>query len=168
MESAEQHTNPYAAPAPAADVPVDQAQLVLGSRAVRLGAVIVDNVMIIALLAPVYLFLLEEFSTWEHVLEPAAWIGTPLGVALIILNTILLVRDGQTLAKRWFGLRVVRADGTRCGAVRLLGLRYVIPTIISAIPCVGHLFSLIDPLMIFGDDRRCLHDRMADTIVVQA
>ncbi|NCT70560.1 MAG: RDD family protein [Xanthomonadaceae bacterium] len=167
MESAEQHVNPYAAPAPAADIPVDQGPRVLASRLVRLGAVFVDNVMIIALLCPGYLLLRGDFSAWEPVLVPAAWIGTPLGVALIILNIVLLVRDGQTLAKRWFGLRVVRADGTRCGAARLLGLRYVIPMVISATPCVGHLFSLVDPLMIFGEDRRCLHDKMADTIVVQ-
>jgi uncharacterized RDD family membrane protein YckC len=168
MESAEQHTNPYAAPAPAAEIPVDLAPLVPGSRAMRLGAVVVDNLMMTVLLLPGYLLLLGELPAWQHVLVPYAWIGTPLGAALIVVNIVLLVRDGQTLAKRWFGLRVVRPDGARCGAARLLGLRYVIPTIISVIPCVGHLFSLIDPLMIFGDDRRCLHDRMADTIVVQA
>ena len=168
MESANQHANPYAAPAPIAEIPAGTAPLVPGSRAVRLGAVIVDNLMITVLLLPAYLLLLEDLSRWTEVLVPAAWIGTPLGIALIILNIVLLVRDGQTLAKRWFGLRVVRPDGSRCGAARLLGLRYVIPMIISAIPCIGHLFSLIDPLMIFSEDRRCLHDRMADTIVVQA
>ena len=33
---------------------------------------------------------------------------------------------------------------------------------------LGGLVSLVDSLMIFGSDRRCLHDQIADTIVVNA
>jgi uncharacterized RDD family membrane protein YckC len=167
MESADRHTNPYAAPLAAVALPAEVPPPVLGSRALRLAAVIVDNLMVSVLLLPGYLLLLEEVpADWSVMLVPAAWVGTPLGVLLVGTNIFLLVRDGQTLAKRWFGLRVVRADGTRCGAARLLGLRYVLPAVIGAIPCVGALFSLIDALMIFREERRCIHDDMADTIVV--
>jgi uncharacterized RDD family membrane protein YckC len=34
------------------------------------------------------------------------------------------------------------------------------------IPVVGRLINLVDPLLIFGKERRCLHDLIADTIVV--
>ena len=36
------------------------------------------------------------------------------------------------------------------------------------VPFVGGLVSLVDALLIFRDDRRCLHDEIADTIVVTA
>jgi uncharacterized RDD family membrane protein YckC len=39
-------------------------------------------------------------------------------------------------------------------------------SLLGAIPYVGWLVSLVDPLLIFGKDRRCLHDLIADTIVV--
>jgi hypothetical protein len=36
------------------------------------------------------------------------------------------------------------------------------------IPFVGKAVNLIDPLLIFGKEKRCLHDLIADTIVVDA
>ena len=168
MESADEQGNPYAAPATVAETIVDTLPRVLAGRAERLGAVIVDNLMVGSLLLPGYMLLLEPTPPWVRWLVPLAWVTTPLAVALIGSNIFLLVRDGQTLAKRWFGVRVVRADGTRCAAARLLGLRYVLPTLIGALPCIGPLFSLVDALTIFRDERRCLHDEMADTIVVRA
>ena len=40
--------------------------------------------------------------------------------------------------------------------------------IITAVPFVGPLVGLIGILFIFRDDRRCLHDHLAGTRVVQA
>jgi hypothetical protein len=34
------------------------------------------------------------------------------------------------------------------------------------VPCVGGLFPWIDALYIFGEERRCLHDLMAGTKVL--
>ena len=168
MESADEQGNPYAAPATVIATVAEEVPRALAGRAERLGAVIVDNLMVSALLFPGYMLLLEAAPPWMHVLVPAAWVATPLALVLVGINVFLLVRDGQTVAKRWFGLRIVRADGTRCAAARLLGLRYVLPTLIAALPCIGPLFSLVDALTIFRDERRCLHDDMADTIVVCA
>ena len=39
---------------------------------------------------------------------------------------------------------------------------------ISIIPVIGSLVGLIDALLIFRDNRRCLHDNIADTMVVVA
>jgi len=40
--------------------------------------------------------------------------------------------------------------------------------LIGAIPFLGRLVQFIDPLLIFRDSRRCLHDEIADTTVVNA
>jgi uncharacterized RDD family membrane protein YckC len=39
-------------------------------------------------------------------------------------------------------------------------------SLLSGIPYAGGLITLVDLLLIFGKERRCLHDLMADTIVV--
>jgi hypothetical protein len=36
----------------------------------------------------------------------------------------------------------------------------------GAIPFVGNFVGLVDALMIFGEDHRCLHDRIAGTRVI--
>jgi uncharacterized RDD family membrane protein YckC len=58
----------------------------------------------------------------------------------------------------------VRADGSRVSLGRLILLRNVVVWILSMIP----LFSIVDALFIFGEARQCLHDKIADTIVVKA
>jgi len=40
--------------------------------------------------------------------------------------------------------------------------------LISAIPVVGSFFVLIDTLLVFRADRRCVHDLIAGTKVVKA
>lgn len=168
MESADEQGNPYAAPVTVIATVAEDLPRALAGRAERLGAVIVDNLMVSVLLFPGYMLLLEAAPRWAHVIAPVAWVATPLALVLVGINIFLLVRDGQTVAKRWFDIRIVRADGTRCAATRLLGMRYVLPMLIGALPCIGPLFSLVDALTIFRDERRCLHDDMADTIVVRA
>jgi hypothetical protein len=37
-------------------------------------------------------------------------------------------------------------------------------TLISFVP----LYTIVDHLFIFGESRQCLHDKLADTIVIQA
>ena len=46
----------------------------------------------------------------------------------------------------------------------LLEQRNVVVWILSLIP----MFGIIDVLFIFGESRQCLHDRIADTIVIKA
>ena len=47
-------------------------------------------------------------------------------------------------------------------------LRGFVVGLLDNIPIIGPLVSLVDPLLIFRDDQRCLHDHIADTIVVRA
>ena len=58
----------------------------------------------------------------------------------------------------------MRSDGSDATLGRIFWLRNVVNALIAIIP----LYSLIDILFIFGESRQCLHDKIADTIVVKA
>jgi uncharacterized RDD family membrane protein YckC len=77
----------------------------------------------------------------------------------------LLATTGQSLGKRTMGIKVVRADGSPVDLGRLIFLRNIVPGLIGMATC--NLFSLIDPFFIFSANRRCLHDHLADTKVIQ-
>jgi uncharacterized RDD family membrane protein YckC len=90
-----------------------------------------------------------------------------LAVAILFIYNLMLLGDrGQTVGKRWLRIRIVRCDGSDADLGRLFGLRMCVPWLIGFV--LGPLFVLPDVLFIFGDERRCLHDMMADTVVVDA
>jgi uncharacterized RDD family membrane protein YckC len=71
---------------------------------------------------------------------------------------------GQSLAKKYFGIKVIRSDGSPASLSNLIWKRNVLNWLISIVP----LYGIIEVLFIFGEDRQCLHDKIADTIVVVA
>ncbi len=86
-----------------------------------------------------------------------AWIG---------INLKFLSDSGQSVGKKILKIRIVRTDGSRASLLRLVLLRYGVTTALSVIPYFGSLWALADSLAIFGSEHKCLHDRIADTIVV--
>ena len=94
-----------------------------------------------------------------------------LALALLILTAVqfaLLTRRGQTLGKLFCKIRIVRTGGERAGFVHVCLLRTLSMGLIAAIPFVGWLIASVDPFLIFREDRRCLHDLLADTTVIEA
>lgn len=157
--------NPYAPPqAPVADVPDPSGPWVLAGRGARLGAVLIDTALLMAVvLTPLYLL------GWvEH--EPGVLETVRNGlfglVGFVLINGVLLARHGQTMGKRLVGLRIVRSDGSVATLGRLLGLRYGVGMVVGMVPALGALYSLVDSLLIFRASRQCLHDTIADTIVI--
>lgn len=135
----------------------------LAEPSARLAAVLVDVGLRLAYLLVVAVGAALSSPVVVRVGSHAGWIAF---VALFVIDLVLLARTGQTLGKRALGLRIVRGDGSRAPLGRLFWLRSVAPAVLGSVPLVGWLFGLIDTLAIFGADRRTLHDRMADTIVV--
>lgn len=175
--AASQSRNPYAAPRAAVREVQAEGDLVLASRLGRLGAVLIDSAIIgvPAILAAISLPAYQDYVRRAGGQAQANPSGTLLlvmsllGVAVlafVVYQFVLLYRSGQTVGKKIVGIRIVRSDGSRASFPRLLFLRYGVPTLIGMIPYVGWIFSLADPLFIFGESRRCLHDMLADTIVV--
>ncbi len=175
-----QTSNPYAPPGAAVHDVVDEGEVVLASRLARLGAVLLDSMIVVipailaAIALPAYSDYVARAQGQAAGSSMPGWFAPVMGVlavafiAFAILQLVLLYRHGQTVGKKIVGIKIVRPDGSRASFPRLLGLRYVVPGVIGAIPFLGVLFSLIDPLFIFAEDRRCLHDKFADTIVVNA
>jgi uncharacterized RDD family membrane protein YckC len=77
-------------------------------------------------------------------------------------------KNGQTIGKRIVGIKVVRTDFSRATLGRIFWLRNVVNAIPGAIPYVGNVYGLVDHLFIFGESRQCVHDKIADTVVVKA
>jgi uncharacterized RDD family membrane protein YckC len=85
-----------------------------------------------------------------------------------VITAWLVATNGQSIGKRLMGIKVVRTDGSRASFARIFLLRNVVNGLPNFLPFLGWLYQLvIDPVFIFQDSRRCLHDMIADTIVVR-
>ena len=94
------------------------------------------------------------------VLALVAWCG---------ITAWLVATNGQTIGKRMVGIKVVRTNGSPASFGRIFLLRNVVSTLPAFLPFIGLLYQLvIDPIFIFQDSRRCLHDLIADTTVVRS
>jgi uncharacterized RDD family membrane protein YckC len=175
MNQTELTDNPYAAPVAAV---ADEASrdMQLAGRGTRLGAVLIDGLvfglgtvpMIIAVFVLGGMANMKDAPNMEMGVAIGIGVGVLCFIGVVAWNCVLLHRRGQTIAKKMLGIRVVRKDGSRCGLTRIFFARYLPVTLLGMVPFVGGLVSLVDALLIFRDDRRCLHDEIADTIVVVA
>lgn len=165
--------NPYAAPTSRLADLAPEGVPEKASRGVRLGAVLLDTVpvAILAIIAAILIPAMGKSATPGEISPGAAVVIAVMGLLVLgyaVYQLVLLHRNGQTFGKKMLGIKIVRNDGSRAGLGRIFWMRMFLPGLIGAIPFVGSLFSLIDPLFIFGEEKRCLHDLIADTIVITA
>jgi uncharacterized RDD family membrane protein YckC len=170
-------TNPYAAPAAVVDDVAAWDALNLenrkASRGKRFGAALLDGVINLIWVLPIIWGATMAVDVRQG-LKPAApmvgvmMLGLILLIAIFVINCMMIHRSGQTIGKRALAIAIVRTDGSRIGVARYIFLRVMPIVLIGMIPVVGKLINLVDPLLIFGKDRRCLHDLLADSIVVDA
>ena len=152
----------------------------LAGRGSRLGAYLLDQLIALVLILPGLWKLLQPFMkdleagnapTPEELLANIApalpLLIIPL-LAFVIVQVVMLVKNGQTIGKRMLGIRIVKLDGSNPGFTNVIIMRGILPGLIGGIPMVGPVFSLIDVLLIFREDHRCVHDMIAGTIVVEA
>jgi uncharacterized RDD family membrane protein YckC len=164
--------NPYAAPvARVRDaVPFVEVQEP-AQRWMRLVAVLLDAAIVLVptwMMSAVLRSAMHPYSRPSDGIKLLVLLYFMAVIVYLVMQLVMLHRSGQTLGKRLMGIRIVRTDGTRAGLGRILLLRSLIPNLIAAIPYAGGFFVLIDSLFVFAEDRRCLHDRFADTAVVDA
>jgi len=154
-----------------ADVAPTNAAGTLAGRWTRLGAVLIDGVIasalfgLLAWLTPINIFIPDPSQgIWLTMLRNA-FAGF---VFFVLINGYLLATRGQTVGKMLLKIRIVRSDGSPASFGRLVGLRFIVNTLLTLVPVVGGIYALVDALFIFRTQRRCVHDLIADTVVVQA
>lgn len=167
--------NPYAPPS--ADIRTQLNRLPLASLGQRFGASMLDGVIGLVLCIPLFL----AIPMMENVGEAGPGTGTPpeipanalnlmgiSGVLLLLLfayTIYLLSVKGQTLGKKMLGIRIVNnLDDSNAGFVRAFLLRGLVNGLIGAIV---PFYWLVDICFIFNAERRCLHDFIGGTRVIQ-
>jgi uncharacterized RDD family membrane protein YckC len=163
--------NRYAPPrAPVSDSAITEGEEELAGRGVRLGAAIIDGVILGLVIWPYAM----TTDYWTRAMQGQVEMSDLLSLSLVsligflVLHGYLLHTSGQTIGKRLLGIRIVSAtDGQIISLGRVFGLRYVPIQIASVLPAIGNILPLLDVLFIFREDRRCLHDLIAGTKVVK-
>lgn len=146
-----------------ADAPADD-RSPHADPALRLAARIIDG---LAPFAPLIALGAVGVAAGSPAILRAGLAGTiAAALALLGLNAWWIHRYGQTLGKRLLGLRIVQAGGSRATFGRIFWRRIVLTGVIEAVPLLGWIFALVDPLFVFSATRQTLHDRIAGTIVV--
>ena len=152
----------------------------LASRPLRLMAYIVDGLAYTIPMTIAIILLMEtdivsqdsvvkaveaqDFSTLPDIMMFSILL---ISATVFFINVNFLHRDGQTIGKKALKIKIVRTDYTQASLFRILLLRYAVMGLIGAIPLLGNVITLANYLMIFNKDHRCLHDHIADTIVVK-
>jgi len=143
--------------------------VVLSSRVHRLLATIVDVVIGLAVTFPVALYT----GAYEAVFngQPLTWPlyleTTLVGWAwYFLVNSYWVKKYGQTVGKRLLGIRIADFQTEGVPAFWRLVARIAVPSFAARAGLIGSLFDLVDILLIFGKDRRCIHDLIAGTRVV--
>ena len=165
--------NPYEPPAyqgPAQDLTAP-GEAPLASRWARLGAAFIDGLlsMIIVLPLQAQMGIFENFPkvTPLTMAQRAGW-GVAGFVIWFALHAYFLATRGQTIGKRLLSIQIVNdADGLRAPFGRIIALRHLPTAVVANIPYIGPLLNVVNLLTIFRDDRRCIHDLIAGTKVVE-
>ncbi len=161
--------SPYQPPA-IKMVDVDEGNFELAGRGTRFGANMIDQFL--AFLPLFILITMLEKDTNAMVNADDFITFGVFGIffflwilGLSVVNMVLLYQNGQTIGKRMLAIKVVRIDGSRVSLLRIIFLRFLPIVIISMVP-IFSLVSIIDVLLIFQNSKRCLHDLIAETIVI--
>lgn len=158
---------PYCAPCKAEQLldvrsGVDRSQLPLASIAKRFGARLVDTLLIAI---PIYtvmgIYVIAPTFRGQTPQPWANFLGIPFAIlALIYEGLMLQYKDGQTLGKMMFRVRVVRPDGSRISSGQAWGRSGMGTLLFNCCFVIDYVSAFFTP------ERLTLHDMVATTRVV--
>lgn len=166
--------NPYASPEtdPVLATPLT-GPLELATLSERFLGAFMDGLIGLVVAIPLWFafYFLGVFRSWAEMGQ----IGFGFTLLLTVIHFPLymavqwksLKATGQTLGKKIAKTRIVTMDGRKPEMNDLVFKRYAFVTVLSLVPKAGGVLSLVDALLVFKADRRCLHDMVAGTQVVK-
>ncbi len=118
---------------------------------------------------PIFPRAYSNYSTTSAPVPGFLWIELTIigslvvtGLVMIAYETVATARYGRTLGKAWLHIRPMRVAGGTLGWGRSFG-RVAIYAVSGALSWLG----LLDVLWCLWDDKQqCLHDKVADSIVI--
>ena len=168
------HDNPYAPPrSHVTDVSEPGATLTYADRGTRFAAALLDGIIFGAMVyAPILAAAViggglagatggdVDGDAIVGIVFMAGIVGFFIWSGLTIR---FVLRNSQSIGKKILGIKVVRSDGSPAGFARIFWLRNAVNWVLSIVP----FYVFVDPLFIFSESHQCLHDKLADTIVVK-
>ena len=102
--------------------------------------------------------------------------GTTTGISIVyalvyfVYEGLMLTAGGQTVGKKLMKIRVAMLHNGAVPAGRPGWLRAAVYSLPEVVPCCGSIFWLLNALWCTWDRpyRQCLHDKVAQTVVVSA
>ena len=151
---------------------MNELETCLASRWKRLWGALLDGFIGLTLMAP----LIMVFGMWRtedaqiSLISKQRIMANLLGWGVfLVLNIYLLKNHGQTVGKKIVGTRIVsKEDGQIMTLGHILFYRYLLMSIMAYIPILYKYFPIVDVLFIFRKDKRCIHDIVAGTVVVNS
>jgi uncharacterized RDD family membrane protein YckC len=163
-------SNPFAQPEvnshPVSDAP-------LATLGQRFGAAMIDGAVRWASYAPgLALLSVAKSDPVDETVQTVGLIMLAAGfLAGAVVQWVLITTTSQSIGKRALNIHIRRRSGARVGFLHGVVLRSW-PVTAAGFVCtaltfglLGSLASLVDALPIFGAERRCMHDYLADTVV---
>lgn len=140
----------------------------LASRWSRLFASIIDSLILAVLIVPAF-FLVGLYDTMIETGETSFFenilIAVVSTVIFVLVNGKILLRDGQTWGKKALKIKIVSTDSSMASNQAIFK-RYGFYLVVQHVPFIGPFINLVNVLFIFSSEKQCLHDRIADTKVV--
>ena len=161
----------------------------LASAGQRIAAYIINNAIwfvLMFIMGFVWAALVGK-PTKADTVKLGMWV-IAVSIIYLVIQVILMSRDGQSIGKKIMGIKVIDADGKTAGFVRFFLLReivfsivFVVNVIVFSIPLnivldlngqyqtiPALIMTIICGMMLyFAKDRRTLQDKLANTYVIK-
>lgn len=128
----------------------------LATKKQRLGAALLDGFIVAVPYA---------IGSTEAVPTPVRLVATLASLGLLVYQLRLVSMTGQTIGKRFVGIRIVLKEGLVNGG---FVVNVVKRGLVNGLLCLFPGYFVVDCCFVFREDRRCLHDLIAGTCVIQA